>query len=175
MPLVEDCTLERLGQIFREQVLPLLQEYFFEDWLRIQWVLNDHRKPPENCFIAQSLFNSGSLFGAQVVLSNQNNQWLINEDAFARIESFWGVIDHQTVPPKVQEAIEAEKDDIQVRQLESGTIEVLKSGKIVSPSKPILRELAAAYGLTTHHASGREFNTHHLGAAVISALKGVTV
>ena len=175
MPLVEDCTLERLGQIFREQVLPLLQEYFFEDWLRIQWVLNDHRKPPENCFIAQALFNSRSLFGDQVVLSNQNNQWIINEDAFARIESFWGVIDHQAVPPKVQEAIEAEKDDIQVRQLESGSIEVLKSGKIVSPSKPILRELAAAHGLTTHHASGLEFNTRHLGAAVISALKGVTV
>jgi len=175
MPLENEPTLERLGQIFREQVLPLLQEYFFEDWLRIQWVLNDHRKAPENCFIAQALFNSESLFGDQVMLSNQNNQWIINEDAFARIESFWGVIDHQAVPPKVQEAIEAEKDDIQVRQLESGSIEVLKSGKIVSPSKPILRELAAAHGLTTHHASGLEFNTRHLGAAVISALKGVTV
>jgi 5-methylcytosine-specific restriction protein B len=31
------------------------------------------------------------------------------------------------------------------------------------------------HGLTTHHASGLEFNTRHLGAAVISALKGVTV
>lgn len=174
MPLVNDPTLERLGQIFREQVIPLLQEYFFEDWQRIQWVLNDHRKASENCFIEQPQFTPGLLFGDQVVVSNQNNQWLINEDAFARIESFWGVIDHQAIPPKVQEAIEAEKDDIQVRQLESGSIEVLKSGKIVSPSKPILRELAAAHGLITHHASGREFNTRHLGVAVISALKGTT-
>ncbi|VVO38801.1 AAA family ATPase [Pseudomonas fluorescens] len=174
MPLVSDPTLERLGQIFREQVLPLLQEYFFEDWQRIQWVLNDHRKVPENCFIEQPTFNPGSLFGDQVVLSNQNNQWLINEDAFARIESFWGVIDHQAVPPKLQDAIEAEKGDIQVRQLESGSIEVLQAGKIVRPSKPILRDLAAAHGLITHHASGREFNTRHLGVAVISALNGVT-
>jgi 5-methylcytosine-specific restriction protein B len=95
MPLVSDPTLERLGQIFREQVLPLLQEYFFEDWQRIQWVLNDHRKAPENCFIEQPPFKPDSLFGDQVVLNNQNNQWLINEEAFSRIESYWGVIDHQ--------------------------------------------------------------------------------
>lgn len=175
MPLDSDRTLERLGQIFREQVLPLLQEYFFEDWQRIQWVLNDHRKAPENCFIEQPPFKPDSLFGDQVVLNNQNNQWLINEEAFSRIESYWGVIDHQAVPPKLQDAIEAEKGDIQVRQLESGSIEVLQAGKIVRPSKPILRDLAAKHGLTTHHASGREFNTRHLGVAVISALKGVTV
>ncbi len=173
MPLQSEPTLERLGQIFREQVLPLLQEYFFEDWQRIQWVLNDHRKSPENCFIGQPPSNTESLFGDQVVLSNQNSRWIFNEDAFARIESFFGVIDHQAAPPKVQEALEVEKGDIQVRQLESGSIEVLKSGQIVSPSKPILRELAAAHGLTTHHASGREFNTRHLGAAVIGALRGL--
>lgn len=172
MPLKGEPTLERLGQIFREQVLTLLQEYFFEDWQRIQWVLNDHRKAPENCFVGQPSFDLDSLFGDQVVLSNQNSQWIINEDAFARVESFWGIIDHQTVPPKVQEAVEAEKGDIQVRQLESGSIEVLKSGKIISPSKPILRELAEVCGLKTHHASGRELNTRDFGAAVIRALKG---
>ncbi|MNG08922.1 hypothetical protein D3C84_923140 [compost metagenome] len=110
-----------------------------------------------------------------MVLNNQNNQWLINEEAFARIESYWGVIDHQATPPKLRDAIEAEKGDIQVRQLESGSIEVLQAGKIVRPSKPILRDLAAEHGLITHHSSGREFNTRHLGEAVISALKGVTV
>ncbi|MNF57640.1 5-methylcytosine-specific restriction enzyme B [compost metagenome] len=120
MPLDSDRTLERLGQIFREQVLPLLQEYFFEDWQRIQWVFNDHRKAPENCFIKQPPFKPDSLFGDQVVLNNQNNQWLINEEAFSRIESYWGVIDHQTVLPQLQDAIETEKGDIQIHQLEKG-------------------------------------------------------
>jgi 5-methylcytosine-specific restriction protein B len=106
MPLESEPTLKRLGKIFREQVLPLLQEYFFEDWLRIQWVLNDHRKAPENCFIKQPPFNPGSLFGDQVVLSNQNNQWLINEGAFDRIESFCGVVDHEAISLN---AIEVEK------------------------------------------------------------------
>lgn len=109
MPLESEPTLKRLGLIFREQVLPLLQEYFFEDWLRIQWVLNDHRKAPENCFIKQPPFNPGSLFGDQVVLSNQSNQWLINEDAFDRIESFCGVVDHEVIPLSLQGAIETKK------------------------------------------------------------------
>ncbi|MNC66254.1 hypothetical protein D3C75_1166370 [compost metagenome] len=77
--------------------------------------------------------------------------------------------------PKLQDAIEAEKGDIQVRQLESGSIEVLQAGKIIRPSKPLLRELAAEHGLTTHHSSGREFNTRQLGVSVIQALKSVTV
>jgi 5-methylcytosine-specific restriction protein B len=109
MPLKTEPTLERLSQIFREQVLPLLQEYFFEDWLRIQWVLNDHRKDPENCFIKQPPFSPESLFGDQVMVSNQNNQWFINEGAFSRIESFYGVVDHETTPSKLQASIEAEK------------------------------------------------------------------
>ena len=120
MPLVSDRTLERLGKIIREQVLPLLQEYFFEDWQRIQWVFNDHRKAPENCFIKQPPFKPDTLFGEQVVLNNQNSQWLINEEAFSRIESYWGVIDHQTVLPQLQDAIETEKGDIQIHQLEKG-------------------------------------------------------
>lgn len=44
MPLRTTTTLAQLGSIFRNQVLPLLQEYFFDDWQRIQWVLNDHRE-----------------------------------------------------------------------------------------------------------------------------------
>ncbi|KQN56200.1 ATPase [Pseudomonas sp. Leaf48] len=174
MPLDSDSTLERLGQIFREQVLPLLQEYFFEDWQRIQWVLNDHRKSAENCFIEQPPFKPNLLFGEEVAFSNENNQWMINEEAFARIESYWGIIDHQAVLPKLQDSIEAEKGDIQVRQLESGSVEVLQGGKVIRPSKPLLRELAAEHSVTTHYSSGRELNTRQLGVAVIRALKGVT-
>ena len=43
-----------------------------------------------------------------------------NEEAFSRIESYWGVIDHQTVLPQLQDAIETEKGDIQIHQLEKG-------------------------------------------------------
>lgn len=50
MPLVEDRSFERLQAIFRDSILPLLQEYFYGDWGRIGLVLgrdfvrlHDHR------------------------------------------------------------------------------------------------------------------------------------
>src|SRR5690606_33408219 len=45
MALRGDPSLPALARVFRRQVLPLLQEYFFEDWQKIAWVFNDHRKP----------------------------------------------------------------------------------------------------------------------------------
>ena len=42
--LDEDEREKRLGEIFEYQIIPLLQEYFYEDWERIQWVLNDQNK-----------------------------------------------------------------------------------------------------------------------------------
>ena len=97
MPLKEDNSLERLALIFREQVLPLLQEYFFEDWQRIQWVLNDQRKSTENRFLLQPSQDLVRLFGDQVAISQQNERWVLNRDAFMRVEAYLGVIDHDHV------------------------------------------------------------------------------
>ncbi len=40
----EEARAQCLGDIFRNNIIPLLQEYFFDDWERIRWLLNDHRK-----------------------------------------------------------------------------------------------------------------------------------
>lgn len=40
-------TFEELVQRFQDQIIPLLQEYFFEDWRRIQEVFNDLDQPRE--------------------------------------------------------------------------------------------------------------------------------
>jgi 5-methylcytosine-specific restriction protein B len=94
MPLKAEPTLGRLGGIFREQILPLLQEYFFEDWQRIQWVLNDHRKSAENCFLLQPDQDLNSLFGDSVTVNQNNERWELNADAFGRVEAYLGIIDH---------------------------------------------------------------------------------
>jgi len=84
MPLRETPTLTELGLIFRHKILPLLQEYFFEDWQRIQWVLNDHRKPdPRYCFISKPNTNLADLLGDGVNVNEQNLRWTVNELAFA--------------------------------------------------------------------------------------------
>lgn len=93
MPLKADAkpTLEQLANIFQNQVLPLLQEYFFEDWQRIAWVLNDHRKPVADRFIDQAKPDMDALFG-DISVPAQGTVWRINSPAFNRISAYVGVI-----------------------------------------------------------------------------------
>lgn len=83
-------TLENLSSIFKLQILPLLQEYFFEDWERIAWVLNDQNKSSDHAFITKNSVIVRSLFGDKGPdnLQNENIRWSINPDAFSKIESY---------------------------------------------------------------------------------------
>lgn len=93
MPLRDDQTVAALASIFRNKVLPLLQEYFFDDWQRIQWVLNDHRKKvKEHRFVYPASVDISSLFGSDVTVSQQRSGWRVNDDAFDLAESYLGVI-----------------------------------------------------------------------------------
>lgn len=94
MPLLKTPTLAKLELIFRNQVLPLLQEYFFEDWQRIQWVFNDHRKHEDDCFVLRKKLSLNSLFGEKVRAEDQ--VWRINGPAFSRVSAYAGVIECKT-------------------------------------------------------------------------------
>ena len=93
LPLESEPSLARLASIFRSQVLPLLQEYFFDDWQRIQWVLNDHRKAaPEHRFVVPRSCDIKQLFGDDVTVSSGRQAWSINEGAFDLADSYLGSI-----------------------------------------------------------------------------------
>jgi 5-methylcytosine-specific restriction protein B len=100
MPLNDDPSLERLELIFRNQVLPLLQEYFFEDWQRIQWVLNDHRKPAADRFVEQSKPDLNDLFGSTVT-GVQGGIWRVMPGAFKRASAYAGIIATKPTVPVV--------------------------------------------------------------------------
>lgn len=86
-------TIGALAAVFRDRVLPLLQEYFYEDWQKIAWVLNDHRKTdPALRFLAQSKADTVALFGSEVELPNDAQVWHVNADAFDKPEAYAGVI-----------------------------------------------------------------------------------
>lgn len=96
MPLKDDPSLTTLAAIFRNQIIPLLQEYFFEDWQRIQWVLNDHQKTTDaDCFLIQPPLNHQQLFGEGVNPSGQGTRWNINDSAFDRIDAYRGILSAQ--------------------------------------------------------------------------------
>ena len=47
IPLRDQPTLEHLEQIFQQRIIPLLQEYFFDDWEKTRLVLGDNQKAKE--------------------------------------------------------------------------------------------------------------------------------
>jgi 5-methylcytosine-specific restriction protein B len=173
MPLLTDNRLELLESIFRNQVLPLLQEYFFEDWQHIQWVLNDHRKASQHCFLSQSTRIADDLFGADVAVTAHNLPWHINDEAFECVEAYLGIIDHQAMAPELGVARQAEHGSLTIRQLSSGSIEVWQGDKCLPIAKPSLRDVAGQLGLALANGQGSIHNTRTLGRKVIEALTAV--
>ena len=170
MPLINDPTLEHLEVIFRNQILPLLQEYFFEDWQRIHWVLNDQRKTRLNQFVQKVGNSVEALFGQEAAQGLERNTWTLSDEAIERLEAYLGIVDHHALDKDPVVKQEASHGDIVLRELKSGSIEVLLSGIRQSPSKPVLRELAKELGVNLHYGNGATLNTRALGRQLIKQL-----
>lgn len=96
IPLKTEPTLERLEAIFRNQILPLLQEYFFEDWERIGWVLNDQHANTRNTerFVRrpQGEQRLAELFGGEVAEKLSDQRWELNDNAFNSLDSYLTIL-----------------------------------------------------------------------------------
>jgi hypothetical protein len=57
----------------------------------------------------------------------------------------------------------------QLEELETGSIHVLKGGVMITPAKPILREIALRTGLNILNSNGNPLNTRQLGTLLIKA------
>lgn len=87
----------KLAEIFQKRIIPLLQEYFFSDWERIGWVLNDPAKPDAARFI--KLGGSGiaveKLFGTQIAAEIHDRRYSINTAAFSNPAAYQGILPAQ--------------------------------------------------------------------------------
>ncbi|GAC1372195.1 MAG: hypothetical protein NVS3B3_06170 [Aquirhabdus sp.] len=54
-----------------------------------------------------------------------------------------------------------------ISELESGTIEIEHNGRIISPAKPILKELALQLNISLLNSNGNPLNTRQLGSLII--------
>lgn len=170
MPLKGDPTLARLESIFRNQILPLLQEYFFEDWQRIAWVLNDQRKAPNDQFIQERSSLAESLFGPDVGQGLAGSYWTLNDEAFERMEAYIGILDASRVTADRVVKREAVQGEFTLRELASGSVEVWRADTLLQPAKPFLRQLAEQLGVSQQNSSGNPLNTRSLGRHLIDQL-----
>ena len=104
MGLGRVVTAEALTTVFRNHILPLLEEYFFEDWEKIQWALNDHRKEAETSFLLRDDTDLSSLFGDDVQLPDRGQGWHWNPEAFGNMASYAQIIDAEVWPEPDDEA-----------------------------------------------------------------------
>ncbi len=66
-------------------------------------------------------------------------------------------------------AAQAQLSGYTIRQLHSGTIQVIRDGVLQATAKPLLREFATRLGISINNGQGNAMNTRQLGAAVIRA------
>ena len=89
MPLKANPTIEALAEIFRRSILPLLQEYFYEDYEKIRLILGDNRKTETGeQFITVKQNDYMELFGDSEVDLEDGYSYEINDAAFDNIESY---------------------------------------------------------------------------------------
>lgn len=92
--LKKTATLDGLKNVFKKSVLPLLQEYFFDDYEKIAMVLGDNQKSNSNYkFIVEDNGKDiHTLFGkeleTEVIDMLQRKRYMINEKAFDYAESY---------------------------------------------------------------------------------------
>ncbi len=88
IPLLKDNSIDKLGEIFEKKVIPLLQEYFYEDYGKIRLVLGDNRKTEDAQFITKNEEDYIELFGSDTEEFDEIETYSINADAFYNIDSY---------------------------------------------------------------------------------------
>lgn len=89
--LKDDASLSKLQSIFEKSVIPLLQEYFYEDYQKIQLVLGDNAKSDDSLkFILDEKVVAKNIFKGNVedVIDLPEKRYSINKVAFGDINSY---------------------------------------------------------------------------------------
>lgn len=90
--LKDNPTLEELENIFKNKIIPLLQEYFYDDWEKIRLVLGDNQKDENYQFIKAKKYDIKSLFGDKnndlLDIDEVSKIYEINKEAFGKPESY---------------------------------------------------------------------------------------
>ena len=77
-----------LANVFKNKILPLLQEYFYDDWEKIRLVLGDNQKNEDCQFITKEERKASDLFGKSIDDIEDKMLYKINKTAFDNPQSY---------------------------------------------------------------------------------------
>ena len=81
--------LKTLANVFKNKILPLLQEYFYDDWEKIRLVLGDNQKNEDLQFVkVKSSMDTEKLFGGKIDYIDDKVLYEINFKAFNDPQSY---------------------------------------------------------------------------------------
>lgn len=80
--------IDELSDVFRNRIVPLLCEYFYDDWEKIRAVLADDQKPQNQQFIKEKDIDFEKLFSGNLEDIAEKNLYEINNDAFNNPQSY---------------------------------------------------------------------------------------
>lgn len=91
-----DERLVALQQVFSTRILPLLEEYFFEDWQKIRLVLADNQKPEGAQFVREGFDHEDDLarlFGGDHGLDSYSSKrrYAVQDAAFSNPDAYIGI------------------------------------------------------------------------------------
>ncbi|OON87523.1 hypothetical protein BXO88_04000 [Oribacterium sp. C9] len=86
--LADDASIDTLAEIFSKKVIPLLQEYFYEDYEKIQLVLGDNNKENEYKFILDNPVKVRDIFNGNPDIDLPEKSYEIQHEAFKKLQSY---------------------------------------------------------------------------------------
>jgi 5-methylcytosine-specific restriction endonuclease McrBC GTP-binding regulatory subunit McrB len=90
MPLLNNPTIDNLAEIFDKNIIPLLKEYFYEDYGKIQMILGDNKKSSDDLkFVKETKLISKDIFnGDTSELDLPEQVYSIQKEALYNIRSY---------------------------------------------------------------------------------------
>jgi len=104
LELKENNNIDKLENIFKKSVIPLLQEYFYEDYEKIRLVLGDNMKDEDEQFIFSEFIKPEDVFEGNIVdIDIPEKKYTINYDNFKNIMAYKNISKKKDLSKKISD------------------------------------------------------------------------